>query len=261
MHEGQHTSSESGLPSGGPPATRAQAGLQSDNLQAYLPGDRRRALAEGRVLPDRVRGAAIFVDISGFTTLTEALAIELGPQRGAEELTAALDVVFGALLTELDRHSGDVIYFSGDAVTAWIDGDDGQVAVACGFAMQQAMAQVGQRSTPSGREVRIGLKVAVAVGSARRFVVGDPDVQLIDVLAGALMDQLADAEHCARQGEVVVDAGAIASLGDRVVLGARRGEHDVAVVAELAPHVPLPPLRSPLPTLPVEVVRAWLLPR
>ena len=242
-------------------ASRAEAGLQSDNLQAYLPGDRRRALAEGRVLADRVNGAAIFVDISGFTPLTEALAIELGPQRGAEELTAALDAVFGPLLTELERHGGDVIYFSGDAVTAWIDGDDGQIAVACGFAMQRVMAEVGRRTTPGGREVRIGLKVAVAVGTARRFVVGDPDVQLIDVLAGALMDQLADAEHAARQGEVVLDAGAIASLGDRVVLGERRGEHGVAVAAFLPAPVTLPPPRSALPTLPIEVVRTWLLPR
>ncbi|MDT4961674.1 MAG: hypothetical protein QOF87_1321 [Pseudonocardiales bacterium] len=261
MHEGQQTPDDTSVPSGRPQATRAEAGLRSDNLQAYLPGDRRRALAEGRVLADRVRGAAIFVDISGFTPLTEALAIELGPQRGAEELTAALDAVFGPLLTELDRYGGDVIYFSGDAVTAWIDGDDGQIAVACAFAMQRVMAHVGLRTTPSGREVRIGLKVAVAVGSARRFVVGDPDVQLIDVLAGALMDQLADAEHCARQGEVVLDAGAIERLGERVVLGERRGEHGVAVVADLAAPVTLPPPRSPLPALPVEVVRTWLLPR
>ena len=39
------------------------------------------------------------------------------------------------------------------------------------------------------------MKAAVAVGPARRFVVGDPDVQLIDVLAGRLIDALADAER------------------------------------------------------------------
>ena len=44
------------------------------------------------------------------------------------------------------------------------------------------------------------MKVAVAVGPARRFVVGDHLVQLIDVLAGALMDRLAEAEHHATGG-------------------------------------------------------------
>ena len=47
------------------------------------------------------------------------------------------------------------------------------------------MARVGRITTPAGTTVELGLKVAVAVGSARRFVVGDPQIQLIDVLAGA----------------------------------------------------------------------------
>lgn len=59
-----------------------------DNPEAYIPSDRRRALAAGTALPDRVRGAGLFADISGFTPLTEALAQELGAQRGPEELTA-----------------------------------------------------------------------------------------------------------------------------------------------------------------------------
>src|SRR5437763_6055408 len=36
----------------------------SDNLDAYIPGDRRRALATGIAMPPRVRGAALFADIS-----------------------------------------------------------------------------------------------------------------------------------------------------------------------------------------------------
>jgi predicted ATPase/class 3 adenylate cyclase len=208
----------------------------------------------------------LFADISGFTALTETLAIELGPQRGAEELTAALDAVFGALLGELDRHGGDVIYFSGDAVTCWLDADDGRNAVGCALAMQRVMSEVGVRSTPGNRSATLGLKVAVAVGSARRFVVGDPQIQLIDVLAGALMDRLAEAEHAARQGEVVVDSEVMTRLGDALVLRGRRagsgsGAAEIGVVAALARAVDLPPPRSQLPVLPDSVVRQWILPR
>ena len=71
------------------------------HLYAYIPGDRCRSLVSGVPLPDRVRGAALFADISGFTPLTEALANELGPHRGAEELTANLDRVFAVLGDEL----------------------------------------------------------------------------------------------------------------------------------------------------------------
>ncbi|HEY2818332.1 MAG TPA: hypothetical protein VGK44_14500, partial [Casimicrobiaceae bacterium] len=102
--------------------------------EAYIPGDRRRALARGVRMPDRVRGAALFADISGFTPLTEALAQELGSQRGAEELTLHLNRVFHALISELDRFGGHVIYFSGDAITGWVDDDDGARATSCALA-------------------------------------------------------------------------------------------------------------------------------
>ena len=169
--------------------------LPGDNPQAYIPGDRRRALARGEELPRLAHGAAVFVDISGFTTLTEALARELGGRRGAEVLSSTLDRIFAALMEPLHAWDGSVVYFSGDAVTAWIDADDGSRATACALAMQQVMARVGVVQTPGGVPIRLGIKVAVAVGEVHRFVVGDPRVQLIDVLAGSLMDSLADAEQ------------------------------------------------------------------
>ena len=192
--------------------------LPGDNPQAYIPGDRRRSLARGEDLPTVTHGSGVFVDISGFTKLTEALVLELGGRRGAEVLSANIDRIFAALMEPLHHHGGSVIYFSGDAVTAWIDRDDGSAATACALAMQRVMAEVGVVATPGGVPVTLGVKVAVAVGRVHRFVVGDPRVQLIDVLAGELMDSLAAAEQQSRPGEVVLDAGALASLGDRVEL-------------------------------------------
>ena len=52
----------------------------------YLPMDRRHALAEGRTMPDRLEGAALFADISGFTSLTESLAQILGSRLNAVQL-------------------------------------------------------------------------------------------------------------------------------------------------------------------------------
>jgi adenylate cyclase len=235
---------------------------QRDNPDAYIAGDRRRALGDGRELPDRVSGAAIFADISGFTPLTEALARELGPQRGAEELTAALDVVFDAVLGELHRFGGSVIYFSGDAVTCWLEGDDGLRGVACALAMQRAMASVYRITTPGGTEVDLAMKVAVAAGPARRFVVGDPDIQLIDVLAGSLMDRLAAVEHHAERGEVLVDGATLHALEGRVEVSALRGTEDdrAAVVDSVATELGTLPPPLPYPKLSRAVVRLWLLP-
>ncbi len=240
---------------------RANAQL-ADNPAAYIAGDRRRALGTGAPMADRVNGSALFADISGFTALTEALVATFGPQRGAEELTRTLDVVFDAVLGELHRFGGSVIYFSGDAVTCWLDKDDGAAAVSCGFAMQRALEKVGTIETPD-QVVELGMKVAVAAGPARRFVVGDPDVQLIDVLAGVLMDRVAECEHHAERGEVVVDLTTRAALGDRIEVSEVRGSGDdaTAVVSSISADAGVAPRRpAGYPRLSTEVVRQWLLP-
>ena len=238
-------------------------GEPRDQPEAYIARDRRHALATRTEMPDRVRGAALFADISGFTPLTEALATELGPQRGAEELTANLGRVFHAVIAELDRYGGDVIYFSGDAITCWLDGDNGLRATAAGLAMTQTMERVGTIVTPNGSSVRLGLKVAIATGDARRFVVGDPEIQLIDVLAGSLIDDLADTEHHAEKGEVVLDPSVLAALGDRVIVGERRSDperdRNYGVVERLTVPVDETPRAEP-PPLADELVRPWLLP-
>ena len=234
-----------------------------DRPDAYIPRDRRWALHTGHALPDRVRGSALFADISGFTPLTEALADELGPERGAEELTANIGRVFHAVISELDAFDGNVIYFAGDAITCWIDGDDGTRACAAAAGMQQAIERTGLIVTPGGAEVRLAMKVAVAVGAARRFLVGDPDIQLIDVLAGRLMDDLAEAEHHAEKGEIVLDPSAIASLEGRVALGDIRTDEvsgrSCAVLRGLLVDVEPEPGHQPAP-LPEDLVRPWLLP-
>ena len=259
----------SAAPSAGEPMTESPSPRPdtpepvADDPEAYLPSDRRRALAAGEELADRVHGAALFADLSGFTPLTETLARELGVQRGPEELTFHLNRIFHAVIAELDRFGGDVIYFSGDAVTCWLDGDDGARATACALAMLEAMAVAGTVITPGGTRIELGLKVAVATGDARRFLVGDPDVQLIDVLAGRLIDALAETEEVAETGEVVLHESALAALGPAIELRETRvGATGAAcaVVERLLRHVEDSPAPLLADRLPEEVVRPWLLP-
>jgi hypothetical protein len=92
-----------------------------DDLNVYLPTDRRAALAYGTTLPEHAYGAAMFADVTGFTPLAEALTQDLGPRHGAEELTALLNQVYSALITQIERFGGTVVGFSGDAITCWFD--------------------------------------------------------------------------------------------------------------------------------------------
>ena len=59
------------------------------------------------------------------------------------------------------------------------------------------------------------MKVAVAVGNARRFVVGDPRSSCIDALAGRVIDGSPPPSSTPRGGEVVSTSG-LDALGDRV---------------------------------------------
>ncbi|MGA8847827.1 MAG: tetratricopeptide repeat protein, partial [Nocardioides sp.] len=236
--------------------------LTSDDPEAYVAEDRRWALAGGEPVDGRRSGTTLFADVSGFTALTEALADELGPERGAEELTGVLERVFHALIATLHDVGGSVVYFSGDAITAWLDGDAGLRAVSCAFAMQETMDRVGVVVSPGGKEVRLGVKVAVALGQARRFVVGDPSIQLLDVLAGSLMDEVAAAEGTASPGEVVVTKPVLAALGASAV-GAQLRDGALGPVAALtaveATPEPWVNFADSAP-LSLDEVRKWLLP-
>ncbi|HXV41895.1 MAG TPA: adenylate/guanylate cyclase domain-containing protein, partial [Anaerolineae bacterium] len=187
-----------------------------ESPSAYIPIDRRLAIAMGETLPDRMEGTALFADISGFTPLTDAFLHALGPKRGADELTQQLNLVYAALTREVHNYRGSIINFSGDAITCWFDQDTGLRATACGLAMQQAMSHFSAVATPDGGLVSLSLKVAAASGPVRRFLVGDPQIQYIDVLAGATLDRMAMAETYAKQGELLLSQEIVTQLGDKV---------------------------------------------
>ncbi len=65
---------------------------------------------------ERFAAALLFVDISGFTRLTERLA-QHGPS-GVEELSRLLNAYFGQLTDIVFVHGGDVVKFAGDALLA-----------------------------------------------------------------------------------------------------------------------------------------------
>ncbi len=237
----------------------------AEPISVYLPMDRRQALVHGHALPQRTSGAALFADISGFTPLTAALARELGLQRGAEELTRLLNQVYGALIAEVHRYGGSVINFSGDAITCWLDGDKGLRAVACGLAMQNAMAQFASVITPTGTAFSLAIKVAAVAGPVRRFLVGDPQMHSIEAIAGRTLDELALAEHQANRGELVAQAEIVHQARGRVKVAEWRTDHGTsqqfAVVAGLSEPVPAMPWPElPAGSLTDAQCRSWLLP-
>jgi len=256
---------------------------------AYMPMDRRLALVDGGSLPEKTQGAALFADISGFVPLTTALTGELGPQRGAEELTRQLDRVYGALIHEVHCYGGSVVNFSGDAITCWFDARDsnkpdgvwkpigstrgtsdeslktaGLRAVACALAMQATMGSFGTILTPAQTAISLAIKVAVVTGPVRRLLAGNPHIQHIETLAGRILDELAVAENLANRGEILVQAALAAEADQEIRIGGWRSDevtHErFALVTGLREDVaPAPWPVSRLADLPDEQARPWLL--
>ncbi len=234
-------------------------------LRAYLAEDRARALAAGEDLPDRTRGAALFADISGFTPLTEALTQTLGPRRGIEALTDQINAVYAALGAVVARWRGSIIGFAGDAITCWFDDADGPAtprAAACALEFQAAMVPFAAIQLVGGPTVGLALKVAIAAGSARRFVVGDPAIQQLDVLAGTTLARMAAGEVLASAGEVLLDDAARAALGPGALISQSRMDEETGERFTLLHALVDTPAVTPWVSvaLPADTLRPWVLP-
>src|SRR5207253_8037091 len=69
-----------------------------------------------------IDGSLAFVDISGFTAMSERLS-SLG-RAGAEEVTDVMNTTFAALLDVAYAEGGGLLKFGGDALLLLYEGDD-----------------------------------------------------------------------------------------------------------------------------------------
>ncbi|MFN8456133.1 MAG: AAA family ATPase [Anaerolineae bacterium] len=205
-------------------------------LAAYIPRDRVENLIHpGMPLPQD--GVALIADISGFTPLTEALTAGLSPDQGAEELTRALDGVFTPLIEEIHAFRGSVIKFAGDALILWYPRGVRERraavirrAITSAWRMQQAIKIHGQVPTPIGI-VTLKMKVGLTYGPIKRFNLGLPKYGYEDVLGGVTMDRMAEAEHHAEAGDIMLDAATLAYLPGAVAVAEWR--EGFAVIGQL----------------------------
>jgi class 3 adenylate cyclase/tetratricopeptide (TPR) repeat protein len=159
----------------------------------------------------RLAGATLFVDVSGFTPLSERLAT-LG-REGAEELTRILNSFYEALIEPIDASGGDVMAFAGDAMSVFFPAGDEpiegvvRVAAAAALELQLAARPFEQVRTRAGL-APLRIKIGLAAGEARIGVVGEERTGYRTLFAGEPVDAAAAAEHRCRPGDVWVDEGA-----------------------------------------------------
>ncbi|MGZ4753815.1 MAG: adenylate/guanylate cyclase domain-containing protein [Acidimicrobiia bacterium] len=160
-----------------------------------------------------VDGSLLFVDISGFTKMSERLARH--GKVGAEEVTDAIGTCFEALLEVAYRAGGGLLKFGGDALLLLFT-DDGHAERAAGAAlgMQARLADVGRLDTTAGRVV-LRMSAGVHTGAFACFLVGESHRELL--LTGAAVSTLTDMEGAARAGQVVVSEATANALPSQLV--------------------------------------------
>lgn len=231
------------------------------HLYSYLPQDRLRALAHDETLPETTFGSALFADISGFTPLFKNLADKLGPQRAAEEITHLLNQVYESLISLVDQQRGSIIDFVGDAITCWFEHDIPPLrAATCALAIQREMAAFASMEVVSSVTTQLAVKVSLACGPARRFLVGDPTIRQIDTLAGETLSQMSQANEIAKQGEIVLAPSAATALGRSITLSEIRRHSESGAEFSVLEALANPAEARPWPDVPVldsDQIRPW----
>ena len=189
-------------------------------LKPYVPRLTIRWLAEQPHLTFRtVEGSMVFVDISGFTKMSERLARH--GKVGAEEVTDVLGAVFAKLLAVAYGEDGSLLKFGGDALLLWFSGV-GHAARAASAAngMRATLRSVGRLDTTAGKVV-LRMSVGVNSGSFHFFLVGDSHREL--VVTGPAASQTVTMESTATAGEILVSRDTAAVLPAETI-GRSKGE-------------------------------------
>ncbi|MCO6452534.1 MAG: tetratricopeptide repeat protein [Caldilineales bacterium] len=162
-------------------------------LDRYVEGERR----------GRFQAVTMFVDISGFTRLTEGLMQH--DKDGAEVLTEVLNGIFGPIVHEVYARGGMISTFAGDAFTAIFPLQSPETyiqAAQSALFIQEFFATHGRVSTRYG-DYDMAVKVGLGDGETQWGILG-PERMHTYFFGGEAVDACAHAEHHAEPGDIIL---------------------------------------------------------
>ncbi len=198
------------------------------NLSAYFP----RIIKEWQQdTPDKnvrvIEGSLVFMDISGFTAMSERLARK--GKIGAEEVTEVLDSSFTSLLEAAYAEGGYLLKFGGDAMLLLFAGDRHPARACRAAALMRARLRKGGAFNTSAGNVRLRMSVGVHSGDVHMFLVGESHRELI--VTGPAVTRVVEMEAAATAGQIRISDSTAAGLPKSCV----RELHDGAGLLTKAP--------------------------
>src|SRR5437762_13265534 len=147
-----------------------------------------------------IDGTLAFVDISGFTAMSEQLSSR--GRAGAEEITDVMNVTFSALLDQAYALGGGLLKFGGDALLLLYQGDDHAARAArAAFEMRRTLRAIGRPRTSVG-SVTLKMHAGLHSGCFQFFLVGGSHRELL--VTGPAATRVVEMEAASEAGEILV---------------------------------------------------------
>ncbi|KAM5237489.1 adenylate cyclase type 10 [Ctenodactylus gundi] len=146
----------------------------------------------------------MFVDISGFTAMTEKFSRAMYMDRGAEQLVDILNYYLSAIVEKVLIFGGDILKFAGDALLALWKVERKQlkniitVAVKCSLEIHSLF---DTKKTEEGLDVRV--KIGLSAGHITMLVFGDETHNHFLVIGQAVED-VRNAQNMAHMNDVIL---------------------------------------------------------
>jgi len=185
-----------------------------------------------------IEGTIAFIDVSGFTALTERLASR--GKVGAEEVSDLIGGVFAELLDIGYEYGCELLKWGGDAAfVLFREPESAARACRATWLMSQAMSRIGRVKTSLGR-VQLGISIGLHRGTVDLYLVGQHHREL--VITGPATTAVAKMEAAAESGDVAVSSDTAALL-DPECVGPAKGP---GFLLTKAPASPSAPSRAPV---------------
>uniref|UniRef100_A0A8C5V2H6 Adenylate cyclase type 10 n=1 Tax=Microcebus murinus TaxID=30608 RepID=A0A8C5V2H6_MICMU len=174
-------------------------------IAAHLPD----LIVYGNISPTRPSmdyfdGVLMFVDISGFTAMTEKFSTAMYMDRGAEQLVEILNYYLSAIVEKVLIYGGDILKFAGDALLALWKVERKQlkniitVVIKCS---QEIHGLFETQESEEGLDVQV--KIGLAAGHISMLVFGD-ETRSYFLVAGQTVDDVRRAQNMAQMNDVIL---------------------------------------------------------
>ncbi|XP_077012997.1 adenylate cyclase type 10 isoform X2 [Tamandua tetradactyla] len=149
-------------------------------------------------------GVLMFVDISGFTAMTEKFSTAMYMDRGAEQLVAILNHYISAIVEKVLIFGGDILKFAGDALLALWKVERRQLKNIITVVIKCSLEIHGLCETQESEEgLDIRVKIGLAAGHISMLVFGD-ETHSYFLVIGQAVDDVRLAQNMAQMNDVIL---------------------------------------------------------